>query len=1268
MSVGETPAQPGAGPAAVAAGAVARALHARLRMAAVAGSSLLVLAAVLVVAAELAAARVPQQRAALEQLIRRETGLDVSFRELSVRWGWYGPEAVFHAVTLGEPAGGGALLSAPQLVVGLDAWRMVRSGHFEAGRITLISPDIDLGATALTAGTGAVAGATPGHQDFLGSGARVLSRWRGGRIDVQGGTLRVPPRTGQSALTFGIRHAQLRRLGASWSADASLLLPAGLGSSAHLALTLTGDPAEVQRADGTLSFEGRRLEFGGWQALSPQGVLTRYLPRAGGGNLELRARFAHGELLEADGSLQGDALEWSAPAGGGQALALGRLSGRWHVTRLAGEWHFAAGPLQLGEGRAAASLSVVAASEGGYFRGQAQQVPVAALAAVANWYAPALPGAQLALSGVARELTFDWSEARPASLRLQMRATLEDLTLASADHEVQLSGLRAQVRGAGQRLVADLTSHDARLALAREQPLTLEGLNIAARLALDSAGAGWRLSTDDLEVRRADLSLAASGELTAEASGRTPHLAAHVAVKDADAVLAAQALGSATRAALGLGAAPLLAGRIASADFVLRGPLDGSLPWGARGSEFTGALTLREARVGGGELWPEMQQLEARLDWSGPHLHAVLEHARSGTFELSSGSADWDARGVRATHLVARLAGSAHDALGWLREHPQLVSWAAAARDLDVRGATLIDLDLTVPPARKPHGAPLLRVNAALADAQLRPLSGLPPIESLRGTLAYSAGRLQRSTLSGQWLGGPVSLAIAEHREHGLTALAISGRGVLGARQALRAAGADARAALEGTAEWSALLSLSPVSQDSAVWRLRADSNLVGVASRLPEPFAKPAGAALPLRVELQGAGERGELQVSLSDRLRARAALERSSDGWRIGRGAVALAATAPELPANPVLALDGRLGRLDLAAWLALWREASADAALPALVAHVSAAKLVSGTHEYPEVRVVAEAAHGAAEVRLGAAQLAGTLRWPARIDGAHPARADFARFDLAAPEDAALGAALATLLAPALELTVGDLSLQGRALGQLQASLAVRGEALDVSDLRLTGASGDTHATVHCLGEQCAAQLKLESTDAAATLAALGMRPELTSRRALFAGQLQWSALAAVPLASLNGHLHMEFEDGLARAAPGDATATPFALLAVPALMVALNPEAHAEELRFSRFTAAFELHQGEATTSDLHFDGDAEILVRGRVGLVERDYDQQAWILHGEERLPAPVRRLGAAPRMAAVWLSLRELFTGTERGPATLRLRGTWSDPIVGPAE
>ena len=107
-----------------------------------------------------------------------------------------------------------------------------------------------------------------------------------------------------------------------------------------------------------------------------------------------------------------------------------------------------------------------------------------------------------------------------------------------------------------------------------------------------------------------------------------------------------------------------------------------------------------------------------------------------------------------------------------------------------------------------------------------------------------------------------------------------------------------------------------------------------------------------------------------------------------------------------------------------------------------------------------------------------------------------------------------------------------------------------------------------------------------------------------------------------------------------------------------------------MRFGHLDGDFDFAAGEMT-SNLHFDGDAEILMRGKTGLVARDYDQQVWILKGGGRLPAAVRRLDPTPRVAAAWLSLRDLFGGgaqEEGARAPFHLQGSWDAPIVVAAE
>ena len=119
-----------------------------LRVAALVAAGVVAFFGIVLLAYELALARVPQHRAALERLVRAQTGLDIRFDELGLRWGWYGPEAVFRRVELGEPGRSVVLLRAPELVVGFDVWQTLRSGQLEAARITLVAADIDLSRSA----------------------------------------------------------------------------------------------------------------------------------------------------------------------------------------------------------------------------------------------------------------------------------------------------------------------------------------------------------------------------------------------------------------------------------------------------------------------------------------------------------------------------------------------------------------------------------------------------------------------------------------------------------------------------------------------------------------------------------------------------------------------------------------------------------------------------------------------------------------------------------------------------------------------------------------------------------------------------------------------------------------------------------------------------------------------------------------------------------------------------------------------------------------
>ena len=985
--VGATPADPAAAlPAGGAGGTGARAAVTRLRFVLIGLGGALFLAALLLSSYELAAARVPQHRAALEELIRQQTGLEVRFNSLLLRWGWYGPEAVFQDVELGEPQGAGRsagmLLRAPRLIVGLDAWRMVRSGHLEAGRITLENPDI-----TLTAGprSGASA-AAPAQVAVRTAGARILARWRGGRINIEGGTLRTALPGSPQIVTLGIRRAELRRVNADWSAQAQVALPQTLGASAHLSLQMRGDPS-VEISSAALSFEGRGLQLAGWRALA--GIAgERYLPLSGSGDFDVHATFVQGRLRSAAGKLAAEALEWRASSTAAPPLALGPLRGRWQLARRGAEWHLTLDALELGAPLTAsaaassprpaallhtqapppASVVVDAAAGGSELRARVQHAPLAALASLARWYAPQLPAAAVILGGEAHELEFDWSARRAPGTRLALSAEFQALTLASGSGGLVLSGLAGRISGGEDTLAIALHSPAARLLLLREQPQVLDGLEISARLdASVTATRGWRLDAQDLQIRGAGLSLSGSGTLGATAAGLPPTIDARALLNDSDVAVLSSLIGPGALATFGAPAAALTAGRVESAELAWRGPLL-VLPWNAPRARFTGSATLRDATLSASDAWPDAAELAAKIDWHGAHFHAAIERARSGTFALTDAVADWDARAGHAARFAGRLEGDSEEAIAWLQSHPQAVAWAPGLERIDLRGMTLLDLEVALP---------------ARADAQGRPA---PPARAYRGATRWRAAasrsgspaaggaawhaRLRGGTPATLDADRPVARRPRDpHARRASRAWHDRARdrrpGKLDARTAAQAAGAD-DTGLNGSADWSALLTLFPGTA-STHWQLHADSSLAGIASRLPEPFAKASGVLLPLHLDLQAGSDRGELRIGLGDRLAGVAALARSGDNWRIERGALRLSGTTPPLPVEPVLALDGRVGRLDLAACLALWRQAARDAALPQLRAHLTAAQLLAGARSFPEVSVTADAVDGGGAVRL-------------------------------------------------------------------------------------------------------------------------------------------------------------------------------------------------------------------------------------------------------------------------------------------------------------
>ena len=1184
-----------------------------LRVAALAITGALAFFGIVLLAYELAVARVPQHRAALERLVRAQTGLDIRFDELGLRWGWYGPEAVFRRVELGEPGRSTVLLRAPELVVGFDVWQSVRTGQLEAGRITLVAADIDFGRPGFAGSAPPASSEVSRRPDAL----QILQGWQGGRVDLEGGTLRVPDPSGApNPLTLQIRRASLRRSMSEWSGYGLVFLPERLGRTARVALRLEGSLEEPAQLSGSLRFEGRRLAFAGWHDfLGSFGDAQRYLPRAGGGDITLDVDFAAGRLIKASGKLSAGGLELAAGGEPRSSVKLDHVKGAWRLARRATTWRLQVDSLELAHTTDSlpswskglpGSLSLEAAVGGEWLRGTLDQAPLQPIAAIGRWFVPQFDLSAAGIGGTVRDVLFDWNAERPTGHRLRASARLADIAIKPSSNDFSLTGLAGRVSGDEATLVTELNSHAARLELAQAPQYPLEDVHVEARLQINLDASAWRIATEKLEIQHEKARLTVEGALAGGGANLVPEVDARAELVGVDIPLLKRLAGDSMSRTFGATFAQVTAGDINSARIELHGPLDDSLP----DTGLTGEVALESAVLSGGDLWPEVRDVSVRVDWRGSDIRAVLDGAR------------------------------------------------------------------------------------------LQAVAGIPAIDALRGTLTFDGGNLRRSTLTGTWLGGPVTLNIGERHARGAAMLAIQGRGVLDARQLALVATAgtviDQAQAPSGRAEWSGeIFYLAGSDSRPTQWRVKADSTLIGIVSHLPRPLAKPGQAALPLHVEAQGTAAAAELRLNLGDSLHGLVSLKRRDDAtWRVERGNVRFGTTEPSakespagmtpasLPATPVVLLEGRVDQLDLAAYVAAWQQLRAEPAAPPIRADLVAAEMLVAGRSYTDVAVAAERTDAGADLRLQSPEILGTAHWPAVPGVTHPARMHFARLNV--PDGAAFAASaeLIAALGPATEFSVDDIVWSGHSIGSAAATIESGGNVVNIRDLHLTGSTQDVSGNMRCQNTTCRLKFTLDSTNAAATLEDFGFRPDMTAAKATLDGDLEWRVGAdQAPLETLVGRIDMRLQDGTTRSDPDpDPQGTPFPLLLVPALVNGMGqPSSQAASLasseprglRFSSLEAGFEVNHGEAATSNLHFDGDAEILMRGRTSLVARNYDQQVWILRGEGRLPAAVRRLGPTPRVAAAWLSLRELFTGSGRdegSKAQLHLQGTWDDPIVVAAE
>jgi uncharacterized protein (TIGR02099 family) len=959
--------------------------------------------------------------------------------------------------------------------------------------------------------------------------------------------------------------------------------------------------------------------------------------------------------------------------------------------------------------------------------------------------------------GQLRQFAYDWTGDPERPTHWRARGTADALSLAAEPATAALTATatpgRPGLRGGQVRFDATDLGGQADLRIT-QGALDFPGVFEQPRVDLDrlQADVGWTLQRPaaappgsrpaiEVQVRRAVFDTAdGAGEFSGRwhsgppagptfgAAGWLPgriDLEARVHQIRADRIHRYLPLGIARSVRDYLRAA-LVAGSAHEVQARVRGPvLD--VPYTRPGQgEFSIAGRFEQATFDAvpGSRWPRYTDGAGRLVVHGHQLQLQQTRARLGqtgsghfTLEEIEGRIDLLAHDP-VLHLTGRGHGTTADALQFLRESP-VDGWlghafAPARGD----GQTRLALQLAVPLEHARDTAVQGQVDLAETRLQMRP--DVPALDGLQAHLAFTERQFHLTQGRAQVAGGP--LAFDGHLDEARV-LRFAGQGHATA-QGLRELGmvepvARLAQQFDGEADYRLQIALTPGGPT-----IQVDSDLVGLASRLPAPLNKPATQPVTLGVRLQPQTQGAspdtptlleiEARTAAAPLLATRLLLEGEAAGGGV-RGQVQIGRAErgrwPERGIDVGIALP-QLSLDDWQAWLQRARQAGhlpsagpsgqPDAAPDGLLHQVrlQVADLTTHGHRLTGVDATLQPSGPPARTWTGtieADQLAGRVTLRTATPQA-PAALQARLGRLALPWPTAPGAesiarpgASAEPL-PGLDVVVDDLVFGGRHLGRLDLQgtpnpdtrlpAAPNGAwrlnrlALTRPEARLSAVGQWDPADPDAPAGVGASRLtfRLDVDDGGRWLDQLGWPGTLAGGRGHLGGQLRWTGPpAALTLAQLGGTVHLDFDSGqLLQAEPGAGRL--FGALNLQSLPRRLSldfRDLYQKGFSFDHIDGDVQIRLGAASTHNLRVRGvQAMVLAEGSASLTSATQDLRVWIVPDLNAGAASLAYAVINPAMGlgtlvTQWLLQRPL---TEAATREYRVTGPWQAPQIAPVD
>lgn len=1284
-------------------------------------AAIIIVMAIAVGLLRFSAPMLPAWRADAEQMVTDAIGFPVQIGELDLQFDWLQPEIVLRDIALLDPDGGQPLVTAAQLSVIVDATDLLHITELRPHRIRILSPrtaitvtgdeQILLGGFALPKGNGA-------GRDWRELLELVLQRVD---VEVLDASIRF------QYLARDIEDWEVRDLDLRFSSDGDshaisidVLPPSLLGKTLELDVEAQGPPGRPEAWQWQASVLAQRVDI----ATLRQQVRWQGLGKFSG-NFDVRGEFSgigagnfsgNGELEAADLLFGGfsDAPEpidrlafnWELRHDPAESelrldrLVLERDSGRWPESYLSLDWHhpetephrleLVANYLSLDE------LRVIAAS---LPRGQNTEDWT-----LFDWIAEVQPEGQV--SGLILDVPLDVPlDDSTAGWRIE--GEFENLKSTAVRGLPGIEGLSGRISGLNDSGMIRLQASDVVLQMPDmfRDPVPVDSLVLEAgwRRLEDQ----WRFTTDRFEIELPLLSASAAVQLDVPDAGK-PEIAMTATVRNLDlgqksAFLPVGTMSEDLVTWLDRG---VVAGKVPTADILWKGPVAG-FPYRDGGGKFDISFTLEDTVIDYVPGWPRIEGLRADVEFFGPGMRLEILEGRTANLQLESGTAVIPEFRDNQLEINAEITGDTADMEEFVKAAPIAGRLKGVTENVELSGPATAMVNIHVPLMHSIDTS--LEIDLALNKVRIQPVMLPWPINDLSGNVRVTEKGAWAENLQGSFHDQPLQASLAselqpaDETNGSLQRVRVNAIGTAQVDLLEQWLPAHWRPPLAGRMDFSSEIVL-PVHAEG-VPTVQISSPMIGLASNLPQPLAKPAGLSWPAEFTLTApSGTTLNLQGTLRDDLAFRLAFARGEQEWFIERGTLEVGTTIlPELPGGPGVFIRGRLNEFAPLQWIALeqLRETSHDGSQGQLQGgqleaagelqraattepeqgaslrevDVTAGRMMLGSFPFSDQRFALTQTSAGWNISLDGDALQGSVAVPRDSAGHDRIELDLERVYLELPEGVDLdGSESDPRDFPAAQVDIRDFRIGRIKLGHVKGLLKRSNIGFVTDNLTATGpahriaASGrweyldDKHYT--------SVKAEMNSSDLEAALSALGYRAGIEADDAHATMDLTWHAppFGWAP-ERLNGEVSLDFNDGRIEEVSQGAGRI-FGLLSIGALPRRLLldfTDVFESGLPFDTLTGDFIITDGSAYTTNLRMKGPSmAALIVGRTGIAAKDYDQLVIVDPNVSGSLPLAGALAAGPNVGAAILLLSQLLKAplSDIAQVKYRITGSWEDPQI----